>query len=84
MNKKEFTIKLGRRIREVREEMGISMSELARRCGKDHQHIELIENGKTTCTSYTLWLIYKELGCPMDIFSFENDNDSEDQEKGAE
>lgn len=57
MDKSEFTIKLGQRIRELRQEADISQVELARRCGKDKQHMELIENGKTTCNSYFLHLI---------------------------
>jgi len=61
MNKKEFTISLGALIRKVRLEKGISQSELSKRIGKDRQHMKLIENGKTTCTSFTLFLIFKEL-----------------------
>ena len=50
----------------MRNDNGISQTELARRCGKDQQHIELIENGKTTCTSYTLFLICLALECSAD------------------
>lgn len=68
MDKKEFSRKLGLRIRVIRKEKGLSQTELAHRCGKDQQHIELIENGKTTCTSYTLYLICKNLECsPNDV-----------------
>jgi len=66
MNKKEFTYILGQNIRQIRTKLGISQTELASRCGKDQQHIELIENGKTTCTSYTLFLICKALECSSD------------------
>ncbi|MEZ4721951.1 MAG: helix-turn-helix transcriptional regulator [Flavobacteriales bacterium] len=61
MDKREFTTKLGDQIRKLREQNGLSQSELARRCDKDRQHIELIENGKTTCTSYTLYVISKAI-----------------------
>ena len=72
MDKKEFTRKLGERIKAVRLELGISQAELARRCGKDQQHIELIENGKTTCTSYTLFIICESLSCPINrLFEFD-------------
>ncbi|MAC96082.1 MAG: transcriptional regulator [Flavobacteriales bacterium] len=74
MDKKEFTKQLGKRIKECRHKANITQTELALRCGKDRQHIELIENGKTTCTSYTLYLIVKSLKCSYDeLFSFEQD-----------
>lgn len=69
MEKTDFTIKLGQRIRELREEVGISQAELARRCGKDKQHMELIENGKTTCNSYFLYLISSVLEKEIDLIS---------------
>lgn len=71
MDKQTFTTKLGIRIREVREGLGVSQSELARRCDKDRQHIEMIENGKVTCTSYNFYLICNGLGCsPTELFEF--------------
>jgi transcriptional regulator with XRE-family HTH domain len=72
VDKKDFTIRLGKRIKECRKKANITQSELALRCGKDRQHIELIENGKTTCTSYTLYIIIKSLKCSYDeVFSFD-------------
>ena len=71
MDKQTFTVQLGVRIREIRESLGVSQSELARRCDKDRQHIEMIENGKVTCTSYNLYLICIGLDCsPAELFDF--------------
>lgn len=67
MDKRTFTVKLGSRIRKVREGLGISQSELARKCEKDRQHIELIENGKVTCSSYNLYLICRSLNCSLEV-----------------
>jgi DNA-binding Xre family transcriptional regulator len=65
MDKREFTSKIGMKIREIRNGIGISQTELGRRIGKDQQHIQLIETGKTTCTSFTLFLICEALECDV-------------------
>lgn len=42
-------------------EKAISQVELGRLCGKDKQHIELIENNKVSANVYTLYIIAKAL-----------------------
>ena len=67
MEKDEFTILLGKKIREIRTELGITQKELAGRCFKDKQHIQLIESGKVTPNSYNLYLIAKSLNTDVNV-----------------
>jgi transcriptional regulator with XRE-family HTH domain len=55
--KYELAQEVGERIKIHRKEMKMSQAELARRCEKDPQAIELVENGKTNPTLYTLYII---------------------------
>ena len=57
LSKTELSAKIGERIKEIRNERGISQAELGRRCLKDKQHIELIENNKVSANVYTLYQI---------------------------
>ena len=73
MERKVFLGLLGRRIVELRQKIGISQAELARRCEKDPQSIERIENAKVNPTAHTLYQIAKALDCKtMDLFDFEH------------
>lgn len=65
-NKQQLSQKVGERIKTVRSGVGISQAELARRCNKDSQHIELVENGKVTATVYTLYVIARALDVTLD------------------
>lgn len=66
LSKQELSQKVGERIKSIRSDLGISQAELARRCNKDSQHIELIENGKVTATIYTLYIVARALGVTLD------------------
>lgn len=66
LSKLELSQKVGERIKLVRSGLGISQAELARRCNKDSQHIELIENGKVTATIYTLYIVARALDVTLD------------------
>ena len=68
MDKTFFSLKLGERIKQLRRENNISQSELARRCNKDKQHIELIENGKISPTIYTIYLLANALEIELGKF----------------
>lgn len=61
LSKPELSAVVGKRIKSIRSEKGISQAELARRCNKDSQHIEMIENAKVTPTIYTLYIIARAL-----------------------
>ncbi|MBB2908933.1 transcriptional regulator with XRE-family HTH domain [Streptosporangium becharense] len=56
---------IGRRIRALREERGISLSELARRAGIGKATLSGLENGTRNPTLETLWAITGELGIPL-------------------
>ncbi len=67
--KHELAKHIGQRIKSERQKFGITQAELARRCGKDPQAIELVENGKTNPTLYTLYLVSASLEIEMkDLF----------------
>ena len=56
---------VGRRIRLLREERGISLSALARRAGVGKATLSGLENGTRNPTLETLWAITAELGVPL-------------------
>lgn len=66
MEKTELVKKIGDNIRELRKKKGISQAELARRCFKDKQALEKIENGKVNSTIYSLYLIAKALDIELE------------------
>ncbi len=69
LSKKQLGNKIGTRIKELRTEQGVSQAELARKCAKDKQHIELIENNKVSANIYTLYIIANALNVPLkDLF----------------
>jgi putative transcriptional regulator len=65
LSKQQLSDKIGEKIKSIRTALSISQSELGRRCGKDKQHIELIENGKVSPNIYTIYLIANGLNCPL-------------------
>lgn len=72
LTKKEFSEKIGLRIKQLRKTKNISQAELGRICLKDRQHIELIENNKVSANVYTLYLISLALRVEVDeLFKFE-------------
>ncbi|MFF3440715.1 helix-turn-helix domain-containing protein [Streptosporangium sp. NPDC002721] len=56
---------IGRRIRGLREERGISLSALARAAGVGKATLSGLENGTRNPTLETLWAITAELGVPL-------------------
>jgi len=64
--------KLGKRIAQLRESLGINQTELAHRCGKDRQVLSLIELGKSNPTVKTLSIVASELNVTLsELFDFE-------------
>lgn len=71
LTKKELSIKIGDRIKQLRKDKNISQAELARLCDRDKQHIELIENHKVSANTYTLYTIAKALNIQLkELFDF--------------
>ncbi|MEV7008704.1 XRE family transcriptional regulator [Streptosporangium sp. NPDC051022] len=58
---------VGVRIRRLREERGISLSELARRAGVGKATLSGLENGTRNPTLETLWSVTAELGVPLAV-----------------
>lgn len=61
MNKKEFQISLGTRIRQIREEKNISQTDLGNMCDIERSNMNRIEAGNTNPSSYLLYLIAEKL-----------------------
>ncbi|MEV8630736.1 XRE family transcriptional regulator [Streptosporangium sp. NPDC051023] len=58
---------VGTRIRRLREERGVSLSELARRAGVGKATLSGLENGTRNPTLETLWAVTAELGVPLAV-----------------
>ena len=61
MEDKELCVQIGKRIKKLREDAGISQQELAFRCGFETSNMCRIEAGKTNPTIITLYKISKAL-----------------------
>ncbi|WP_344863683.1 XRE family transcriptional regulator [Planomonospora alba] len=59
------TSHVGQRIRRLRQERGISLSELARRAGVGKATLSGLENGTRNPTLETLWAVTAQLGVPL-------------------
>lgn len=74
MNKEIYLKLVGKRIKHLRSLSALSQAELARRCYKDPQAIERIENGKVNTTIYMLKVIADALGvASKDILDIKED-----------
>ena len=63
--------KVGQRIRELREQLGISQEELAARANLDRTYITSVERGKRNISIGTLEKIVVQLNCTMhEFFNF--------------
>lgn len=58
----EFLLRVGGRIRELREKRGMSMEDLGAECGIERNTVFRIENGKVNTTVSTLKAIAEGLG----------------------
>jgi len=61
ISKKEFTDRVAKRIKQVREEKGMSQEELAYQAGLYRTYIGHIENTRYSPSSYVLYKIAKAL-----------------------
>ncbi|WP_041253541.1 helix-turn-helix domain-containing protein [Flavobacterium columnare] len=61
MNKKEFQIALGKRIKELREIKKITQTELGYRCEIERSNMNRIESGNTNPSGYLLYKIAQKL-----------------------
>ena len=77
LDKSKLGKKVGARIKEIRKEKSISQAELARRSGKDKQHVELIENNKISANFFTIYLIIRALDVSLKVFFSRGFEDSD-------
>ncbi|AEW87098.1 helix-turn-helix domain-containing protein [Flavobacterium columnare ATCC 49512] len=61
LNKKEFQIALGKRIKELREIKKITQTELGYRCEIERSNMNRIESGNTNPSGYLLYKIAQKL-----------------------
>jgi transcriptional regulator with XRE-family HTH domain len=61
LNKKDFQIALGQRIRQLREDRNISQTELGILCNIERTNMSRIETGNTNPSSYLLYVISEKL-----------------------
>lgn len=72
MDKKEFQIEVGKKIRQLREKNNISQVELAALCNFEKSNMSRLEAGNTNPTAYTLYLIAQKL--EIEVFEILNFN----------
>ena len=65
MNKKELQIRIGKRIKEMREMKNISQIDLASACNFEKSNMNRIESGNTCPSIYTLYKIAQNLEIKM-------------------
>lgn len=65
MTKEAFLKKLGKNVARLREDAGISQTELALRCDKDRQSLNRLEKGRINPSAYYLSQIADELKVPV-------------------
>lgn len=67
----EIQVLVGLRIKELRNQLGISQEELANRAELDRTYITSVEKGRRNISIGTLEKITKQLGCTMhEFFNF--------------
>jgi len=70
--KEVFLKKLGKNIARLREEAGLSQTELALRCDKDRQSLNRLEKGRINPSAFYLSEIAVELKVPVkELFDFD-------------
>ena len=60
------TVEFGKRLRELREESGMTQEELAQKVNVEKQHINRMENGKRACSIDVLIQISEVLNSSID------------------
>lgn len=71
MTKDNYLKKLGKHIKELRENAGLTQTQLAEMCDKERQNIYRLEKGKMNPTAYYLTEIAEGLGIPpKDLLDF--------------
>lgn len=71
VERQEFLLKVGQRIKYIRLSKGINQAQLAFLCDRDKQTIERIENGKINTSIYMIYIIADALNIePKELLDF--------------
>lgn len=70
LEKKEFLVKLGLRVKALRVEKGLTQKELAFLVNKDQQQVNRLESGSVSVTAYFLAQIAEALNVKLDDLVF--------------
>lgn len=60
-------VRIGHRLREIREAQGLTTTKLAEKCGLSHSTISKIENGRWSASIDMLSKVCEALGAKVDI-----------------
>lgn len=60
-------LRIGNRLREIREAQGLTTTQMGDRCGLSHSTISKVENGKWSVSLDILSKIAGALGCSVEI-----------------
>lgn len=66
--KKKFAVEIGKHLRKVRENKGISQEQLSNKAGYYHTYVNKIEQGKYSPSAHTLWRLAHALGMTLSDF----------------
>jgi transcriptional regulator with XRE-family HTH domain len=65
VSRNEITVRLGRRVRERREALGLSQEAFAAKCGLDRTYVSGIERGKRNVSVRNLEIVARGLGVSL-------------------
>jgi transcriptional regulator with XRE-family HTH domain len=65
MNEKELLWRIGQRVKEIREEKGITQQSIANNIDTDRANISRLESGRVDSRISTLFRIATDLGVPL-------------------
>ena len=75
LDKKKIQLRIGRRIKEIREEKGIAQQVLAAQCNMEKSNLSRLETGRSNPTLHTLYKIAYFLNVPLSELADINEMD---------
>jgi transcriptional regulator with XRE-family HTH domain len=68
VEKKDFSVEIGKHLRKIRESTGISQEQLSIKAGYYHTYVNKIEQGKYSPSLHTIWRLSYALGMTLESF----------------
>ena len=75
LDKKKIQLRIGRRIKEIREDKGIAQQVLAAQCNMEKSNLSRLETGRSNPTLHTLYKIAYYLKVPLSELADINEMD---------